>query len=353
MAPNVNLNASDTNRAQALEKILVEVSGRLDEVATAAHAVRFMRHIAWHESRGCKTRVQDADGPARGFPQFEAHRARDTLEYAFDKRNSKPFWRILMDAARVADPTVTDEVLETHWRALPAYGQPNAPKFPANNLVERLLVTDDAFGATLMRVALKKLPGALPQSLGEDPERWAADWKRVNVTPQEKRNFLSRAIEVDRLLDVHPAPFEVLKSTEEVPWLVVALGELGVKEISGSKSNARINTYLASVGVEPDDETAWCSAFVNWVMERSGHAGTGSARARSWQDYGKDAGEPARGAIVVFWRDSPQSWKGHVGFVIGVSGDEVLVLGGNQDNRVCYKSYPRERVLAWRWPNDE
>ena len=43
-----------------------------------------------------------------------------------------------------------------------------------------------------------------------------------------------------------------------------------------------------------DDETAWCSSFVNWVMEKSGNTGTDSALALSWKNYGTKSDGPVR-----------------------------------------------------------
>ena len=56
---------------------------------------------------------------------------------------------------------------------------------------------------------------------------------------------------------------------------------------------------------------------------------------------------PAVGSIVVFERGS----GGHIGFVVGRDyNDNLLVLGGNQSNAVNVRSFPRSRVLGYRWP---
>lgn len=45
-----------------------------------------------------------------------------------------------------------------------------------------------------------------------------------------------------------------------------------------------------------------------------------------------DVADLEPGAILVFWRESPSSWKGQVGFYYGPSHrpGEVPVLGGSQ-----------------------
>jgi hypothetical protein len=55
------------------------------------------------------------------------------------------------------------------------------------------------------------------------------------------------------------------------PWLEFAFREYGVRETRGRRTTPNIARYLASVGLSGyGDETAWCSAFVNWCMEQDG-----------------------------------------------------------------------------------
>lgn len=130
-----------------------------------------------------------------------------------------------------------------------------------------------------------------------------------------------------------------------------ALSEYGVKEIVGSKDNLRIVKYFNDIGFDGaklKDETAWCSAFANWVAKTSGYEYSGALTARSWLRTGTSTASPTIGDIVVFWRESPKSWKGHVGFFIKETKRFVYVLGGNQRNMVCVKAYPKYRLLDYR-----
>ncbi len=130
-----------------------------------------------------------------------------------------------------------------------------------------------------------------------------------------------------------------------------ALSEYGVKEIVGSKDNLRIVKYFNDIGFDGTklkDETAWCSAFANWVAKTSGFEYSGELTARSWLRTGTSTASPHIGDIVVFWRESPKSWKGHVGFFIKETKRFVYVLGGNQRNMVCVKAYPKYRLLDYR-----
>lgn len=134
--------------------------------------------------------------------------------------------------------------------------------------------------------------------------------------------------------------------------LDIALAEYGVTEVVGDHHNSRILTYFKEIGHSwvTTDETAWCSAYANWVALKAGCARSGKLTARSWLTVGKKIASPALGSVVVFWRESKSSWKGHVGFFIGFSqdGNYVYVLGGNQNNMVCIKAYPIYRVLGYR-----
>ncbi len=54
--------------------------------------------------------------------------------------------------------------------------------------------------------------------------------------------------------------------------------------------------------------------------------------------------------MLVFWRGSPSSWKGHVGFYWAEDETCYHVLGGNQSDRVSITRIRKSRLLAARWP---
>jgi uncharacterized protein (TIGR02594 family) len=149
-----------------------------------------------------------------------------------------------------------------------------------------------------------------------------------------------------------PKPTTPPAATEDdAPWMAIARKEIGTKEVTGSKHNPRILEYHQATSLKAkDDETAWCSSFANWVMAQAGVEGTNRANARSWLDWGKKIEKPVPGAVVVFWRNSPTSWEGHVGFYVGEEGNNVLVLGGNQSNGVNVAKYPKSQLLGYRMP---
>jgi len=130
-----------------------------------------------------------------------------------------------------------------------------------------------------------------------------------------------------------------------------ALSQYGVKEVVGSKDHPQIINYFNALGFNGEklhDETAWCSAYANWVAKTAGFEYPGKLNARSWLSVGISTNNPEAGDVVVFWRESQSSWKGHVGFYIKETRHYVYVLGGNQRNMVCIKAYPKKRVLDYK-----
>lgn len=135
-----------------------------------------------------------------------------------------------------------------------------------------------------------------------------------------------------------------------------ALQEYGVARISGPRHNSRVREFLDTVGLGRTDDTAWCAAFLRWLFLTVTGEAIGRANARSWEtlDGPFDVttigshDQAMAGDVVVLWRSSPRSWKGHVGLFIRSDSRGVWLLGGNQGGRVSIKRYPHRRVLAIR-----
>lgn len=140
-----------------------------------------------------------------------------------------------------------------------------------------------------------------------------------------------------------------LKEVDLTPWMTIARKEIGVSEVHGIEHNERIVEYAGTTLLKAtDDETPWCSSFVNWCITKAGIVGTKSAAARSWLKWGADCG-PKIGCIVILKRgDSEKS--GHVGFLERFDPAFVYVLGGNQKDQVNVSRYFRARVLGYKWP---
>jgi len=131
----------------------------------------------------------------------------------------------------------------------------------------------------------------------------------------------------------------------------LAFSQYGIREIKGEIDNQEILKYFNDLGFDGNalkDETAWCSAFVNWVCKNSCLEYSEKLNARSWIDVGFEVSEPKLGDVVVFWRESKDSWKGHVAFYVNELHGFIYVLGGNQSNQVKISAYPKERLLTYR-----
>jgi uncharacterized protein (TIGR02594 family) len=166
-------------------------------------------------------------------------------------------------------------------------------------------------------------------------------WRRVRV-PDGRDGWMS---------DGFLAPAS-LGTLDDAPWMAIAEAELsaGVREIPGPEDNPRILEYQRATALgATDDETPWCSAFVNWCMMQAGIARTNSAAARSWLTWGTSLAAPRLGCVTVLSRSTDPT-KGHVGFFVDDDGPEYLrLLGGNQGNAVSIRTYRAELALGYRW----
>lgn len=109
----------------------------------------------------------------------------------------------------------------------------------------------------------------------------------------------------------------------EPTWMSIAKGEIGEQEISGrSYHNSRIVEYHKTTTLSAsDDETAWCSSFACWCMQKAGLDNPRSAWAYDWRTWSgiRKLDQPQYGCIVVLGK-SPGGSDGHVGFFISKNG---------------------------------
>jgi uncharacterized protein (TIGR02594 family) len=108
---------------------------------------------------------------------------------------------------------------------------------------------------------------------------------------------------------------------------------------------AEARRYLG--GNPTSRRSLWCARFMNMVLERTGHHGTGSDMARSFASYGQRVSGPQVGAIAVMGRRG----GGHVGVVSGIDANgNPIVVSGNNGNRVRETSVSRGRIYAYVLP---
>ena len=142
---------------------------------------------------------------------------------------------------------------------------------------------------------------------------------------------------------------EVSKDNHMDDLLKVALTQINFKEVRGNEHNPEVVKYFQESGFNiNDDETAWCSAFINWCAKQSGYESSDKLNARSWLKVGTKSDNMELGDIVILWRESRKSWKGHCGIYIRHDDKFIYLLGGNQSNKVGISAYPIYRVLEAR-----
>lgn len=93
----------------------------------------------------------------------------------------------------------------------------------------------------------------------------------------------------------------------------------------------------------------WCARFMNMVLQKTGHKGTGSDMASSFARYGQRISGPQVGAIAVMSRGRR---GGHVGVVSGIDAKgNPIIISGNHGHRVAEATYSRGRIYAYVMPN--
>lgn len=133
--------------------------------------------------------------------------------------------------------------------------------------------------------------------------------------------------------------------------LGTALSFYMTKEVQGEKHNETILDFWKGTGlVVKDDETAWCAAFVSYIVWYTfGIRITGSGLARAFLKANKYLVEVQRddltaGDIMVFSRTGSPIF-GHVGFKASNRSDVLDCLGGNQSNMVSIVNMAEDRFI--------
>lgn len=161
-------------------------------------------------------------------------------------------------------------------------------------------------------------------------------------------NFINSILGRARSVYVEASPKISIPSVDNSPWLTIARKEVGIKEYLPGDNPRIIEYHKATKLAAVTDEVPWCSAFVCWCLEKSGHESTHSASARSFLKWGVALEKPEIGCIVIFDRGNGM---GHVGFYMGEEDRGIFVLGGNQSNCVNISMYNKSKLLGYRWPS--
>jgi uncharacterized protein (TIGR02594 family) len=188
--------------------------------------------------------------------------------------------------------------------------------------------------------------------------RAAGTPKSVRAVVGGTRALLEAALaQAAREIERHmPEAAPLVGEDSAAPWLEVAEAAkaAGVDE-RDPRFKATILDYFDATDFRPKPTsvtTPWCGAFAAHCMHVSGNRTVaasvpkGGAAAASWKTWGTALPWPSstipEGAVVVL---SPN----HVGFFAGLDGDRVVLLGGNQSDRVDRTPFPKAQVVAVRW----
>ncbi|WP_077418307.1 TIGR02594 family protein [Chryseobacterium sp. JV274] len=147
------------------------------------------------------------------------------------------------------------------------------------------------------------------------------------------------------------------------PWMELVWKE-EAKNLVETGTNKEIQKFFDGTpyenamknGTENETTIAWCAAFVNWIMKHYGYEGVttdkgyDAVRALKWAAWaeGKDLKKPVYGAIAVKTRTG----GGHVGFVAGKKGNKVVILGGNQSQKLYCVAYEISDYYAYVVPTN-
>ena len=135
------------------------------------------------------------------------------------------------------------------------------------------------------------------------------------------------------------------------PWVLLALREIGTKEMVGDVANHEIVSYWRDARITPhvfSDEIAWCAAFAGAMLERSGFNSSRSGLARSYS-RAPFVSVPYRFGAIAVYSSTRGAWAGHVGFALNARG---VLLGGNQSDSVSVATYDTSTLVGYFWPKD-
>lgn len=131
--------------------------------------------------------------------------------------------------------------------------------------------------------------------------------------------------------------------------LAVALAEYaaGRGEQGGNNMGPDVAKYLNGILAPPAN---WCAGFVSYCFKNSGRPmpytySLGARdvltqlKAKGWEVKPDAAHPPIPGDIIVWWRNAPSSWEGHIGIVLSYSGGIIETIEGNKTPKVGKFTY--------------
>ena len=184
---------------------------------------------------------------------------------------------------------------------------------------------------------------APPRYLARAYQPQVASYPQVTYRPQVAyRPRLERQVALMRLRRFANTKFEATQKS------VTPYEPGGGVVMSGSSSTLVMEARHYLGGNPTGRGSLWCARFMNMVLEKTGHRGTGSDMASSFASYGHRISGPEVGAIAVIGRRG----GGHVGIITGIdSAGNPIMISGNNGNRVREAPVLHGRIYAYVLPN--
>jgi len=155
-----------------------------------------------------------------------------------------------------------------------------------------------------------------------------------------------------------PAEYQWLTAEPGPKMVKEAIKLYGVFEQPGDKNNPIIMAWAKEICEDVDrvyyaDAVPWCGLFMAVVAKRAGKVVVKEPLwALNWGSFGHHVSTPMLGDVLVFTRTTPGgSRAGHVGLYIGETDTHYLVLGGNQNDKVCIARQAKSRLYTARRPD--
>lgn len=143
-------------------------------------------------------------------------------------------------------------------------------------------------------------------------------------------------------------------SAGEPAWIEEARKHLGVAEIPGVTHHPLILRMWKAIkrGGIQSDEVPWCAAFVGFCLETAVIQSSRFESAKSYLTWGTGLATPFYGCIAVLDGGPSRPGMGHTGFIVGKDQrGRLMVLGGNQGNKVSIAPFDPARAIGLRWPS--
>ena len=111
--------------------------------------------------------------------------------------------------------------------------------------------------------------------------------------------------------------------------ITIAKNEIGNGEIGKNNSGQYVKLYNKGL------ESSWCAGFISYCLKQSEYNELDySLSAKAIYNQAKQqniiTASAQAGDLIVFWRDSPKSWKGHIGIVERIDSNYIYTIEGNK-----------------------